>query len=459
MISDPVAQCESALGLEPLGLLKSGEIYSNFWNSRTSSKDICLMRSPLTHYSEGNICSLKNNKNLNDWYKHIYSGIVYSVYDISVVKHADGDFDGDIVFSTDNKYFLKGVYKDVLPISYEKESVPLQKITLSNQIKCDVRGLDTKVGQITNYSTSMIAMLPLFKGDKQKEQLQELHKRIKLCRELQGAEIDKIKGTTPPKFPKSWRYWKYVNKDDSDIVKSEKYKHNSMVVNKKPYFFIYLYNSLMQEYNKYQKNFDNLSMKQFGVPIKHLIKKHDKNESEMNLVRKYQKYSPVLETNCVMNLLCKTIERVDFDIQYNPNTVSILSSYASEENIDKDKIEEIYKILREYKTQRKFKGLMSIINSEGLQEEDVRDIANNILYANKVEYRNKIYNIFSSTMDIFNHLIYVCKLYNLSFDFVWDILGDDIIDVIPHKKSFIPIENSSGKEYLGCRYILKEVIE
>lgn len=67
--------------------------------------------------------------------------------------------------------------------------MPTQKITLPNQIKCDLRGLDTKVGQITNYSTSMIAMLPLFKGEKQKEQYDELNKRILLCRKFQGEEI------------------------------------------------------------------------------------------------------------------------------------------------------------------------------------------------------------------------------------------------------------------------------
>ena len=100
------------------------------------------------------------------------------------------DFDGDIVFSTDNPYFIKGAQRDELAVTYDKEKVPTQKITLPNQIKCDLRGLDTKVGQITNYSTSMIAMLPLFKKDEQKEQYEELNKRILMCRKMQGMEIN-----------------------------------------------------------------------------------------------------------------------------------------------------------------------------------------------------------------------------------------------------------------------------
>ena len=42
------------------------------------------------------------------------------------------------------------------------------------------------MGQITNYSTSMLAMLPLFEGEKQKEQKEELEKRLKILRRIQG---------------------------------------------------------------------------------------------------------------------------------------------------------------------------------------------------------------------------------------------------------------------------------
>ena len=290
MISDPVAQCRSALGLSPDGLLDANHVYSNFWNERGATGEVCLLRSPLTHYSEVNVQELSNTEEMRKWYKYIYSGIIYNIYDISVVKHADSDFDGDICMSTDNAYFLKGAKRDELPIMYDKEAVPTQKITLPNQVRCDVKGLDTKVGQITNYSTSMLAMLPLFRGEKQQEQKREIETRLKLLRELQGAEIDKIKGTTPPNFPKSWRHWVKINKDDDDITKAEKYKYNSMVVKKKPYFFIYLYNTLMNEYKAYEKNFNSISLTHFGVPIKVLLRKKEHTDGEMNLIRKYRKY-------------------------------------------------------------------------------------------------------------------------------------------------------------------------
>lgn len=192
MISDPIAQCRNALGLEPEGLLPANCVYSNFWNTRNVSGEIACCRSPLTYYSEVAINTLTKTEEMEKWYKYIYSGIIYSIYDINTVKAADSDFDGDIVFTTNNQYFLKGARRDELPIMYEKEAVPTQKITLPNQIRCDVKGLDTKVGQITNYSTSMIAMLPLFRGEHQAEQREEIQNRLKILRRLQGDEIDKL---------------------------------------------------------------------------------------------------------------------------------------------------------------------------------------------------------------------------------------------------------------------------
>lgn len=457
MISDPVAQCRSALGLSPDGLIPANCVYSNFWNTRTNSDEVVCCRSPLTHYSEVNPLKLFKSEETNKWYKYIYSGMIYSIYDISVMKFADSDFDGDIVFSTDNTYFIKGARREELPIIYDKQAVPTQKITLANQVRCDVRGLDTKVGQITNYSTSMIAMLPLFKNEKQKEQYEEIEKRLKILRLIQGNEIDKIKGVNPTPFPKSWKCWVNINKDDDDITKAEKYKYNSMVVKKKPYFFIYLYNTLMNDYKNYEKNFNSISLTHFGIPIKVLLRKKDHTEGEMNLLRKYRKYSPVLETECVMNILCKEIENIEFDIKYKPNCVSLLPKFASRDNIDETKINKLAEIYKEYKAQRKYKGIETLITNEGIQDEDMNDILKNVLYANRDEYKDAMLELFTSSQELFNHLVVVCERNNWSYDCIWDIVGEDIIDIIPYGSTKVIVEDKNGFEYLGNRYKVEEV--
>lgn len=457
MISDPVAQCRSALGLSPEGLLPANYVYSNFWNNRGVDGEICLLRSPLTHYSEVNIQRLANTDEMKKWYKYIYSGIIYNIYDISVVKHADSDFDGDICMSTNNPYFLKGAKREELPIMYDKEAVPTQKITLPNQIRCDVKGLDTKVGQITNYSTSMLAMLPLFKGEKQTEQREEIETRLKLLRELQGAEIDKIKGTTPPNFPKSWRHWVKINKDDDDITKAEKYKYNSMVVKKKPYFFIYLYSTLMNDYKAYEKNFNSISLTHFGIPIKALLRKKEHTEGELNLIRKYRKYSPVLETDCIMNILCKEIENMEFDIKYKPNCVSLLPEFAEKIDVDEEKMQSLTSIYKKYKAQKKYKGIEALVDNEGIQDDDMNEILRNVLYANRDEYKNEMVELFTSSKELFNYLIVMCDRNNWSYDCIWDIVGEDIIDIVPYGDTKVVVEKEDGFEYLGHFYGLEEV--
>lgn len=89
MISDPVAQCRNALGLEPTGLIPANHVYSNFWNLRINTDEIVCCRSPLTHYSEVNPLKLYKSDDGDKWYKYIHSGMIYSIYDISVMKHAD----------------------------------------------------------------------------------------------------------------------------------------------------------------------------------------------------------------------------------------------------------------------------------------------------------------------------------------------------------------------------------
>ena len=71
MISDPIAQVRSALGLEIKGELKANQVYSNFWSSRGIDGEVCLMRSPLTHYSEINVENLANTEEMKKWYKYI----------------------------------------------------------------------------------------------------------------------------------------------------------------------------------------------------------------------------------------------------------------------------------------------------------------------------------------------------------------------------------------------------
>ena len=90
-ISDPIAQCRSALGLDPTGEIPADYVYSNFWNERgvTGTLDIC--RSPMIDQHEHNPSDLYQSDEAVYWYQYIKSGIIFSIYDTAVCRMEDSD--------------------------------------------------------------------------------------------------------------------------------------------------------------------------------------------------------------------------------------------------------------------------------------------------------------------------------------------------------------------------------
>ena len=94
MISDPYAQCQAAFGQKPTGLLKTGEIYSGWWKDRVPSGTILdCCRSPMIDISEHNPMDLVYDDLQSEWYQYLPSGVIYNIYDVSVFRHSDSDFD------------------------------------------------------------------------------------------------------------------------------------------------------------------------------------------------------------------------------------------------------------------------------------------------------------------------------------------------------------------------------
>ena len=93
MISDPIMQCRSALGLPMEGGIPANHVYSNFWHKRGKPTEVVCRRSPLTVASEIVPLKLFYDLEYDYWYQYIKSGIIYSVYDIATLRHADSDFD------------------------------------------------------------------------------------------------------------------------------------------------------------------------------------------------------------------------------------------------------------------------------------------------------------------------------------------------------------------------------
>ena len=460
MISDPIAQCQSALGLPPVGVLPGEHFYSNFWKNRANIGDeIVLCRSPLLDKHEINHCKLFDNEETTKWYKWIESGIVYSIYDLSTLRHSDSDFDGDICMSTNNTIFLKGSMKDYTnPITYKKQPAPSHKICHRNFIETDIRGFGTKVGTYSNYSTIIEAMLPMFQRPEQQRQREELLLRIKLLREINGQEIDRIKGVEAKGPPKDeWlKIWD-VLEDDTEEEKKKKRYHNSLVISKKPYFFRYLYPELNKAYKKYENKYNETSKCMFGTKLKKLLVKENKTKEENDFVKKYHKFLPLINTNCTMNLLCRDIESIDFDIKYNKNCTSMLPYYdLNSYIIIPDILQKFRDMYRKYCN----KKAITLINSIyfDVDDEDFKDIRFGYLDIIKEEIQNDLMALELTTMETLTYIKALSQSYTkFNWDFAWQILGNDILDCIEQKQTYVPIECEDGEEFLGRKYKLMPI--
>ena len=90
-ISDPIAQCQSALGLPVNGAIPADHIYSTFWNNLGIKGRVMIGRNPCIDEHELNPCTLYRSKETDKWFKYMKSGIVFSIYDTSVCRLEDSD--------------------------------------------------------------------------------------------------------------------------------------------------------------------------------------------------------------------------------------------------------------------------------------------------------------------------------------------------------------------------------
>lgn len=459
MISDPVAQCQSALGMPVCGILPPDKVYSKFWIDRGVTDKICLSRSPMVDKSEHVLSELYQSTDTDEWYQHIKSGVIYSIYDLSTMKHSDSDWDGDIVFSTNNAVFLRCAQTENLPITYDKGAPPIQKNTMANRIKTDIRGFGTGVGGFSNCTTIIEAMKAIFDPETQSDMIEELTNRQKMLRRIIGQEIDRIKGLEKPVLPSSWKKFVKINENDTDAEKAAKYKHNALVIHKKPYFFRYLYPELNRRFKHYESSYNLISKDMFGVKLKKLLMKPDKTEEEMNLVRRYQKYSPLIVSNCSMNILCKKFESIDFDIKFCKATTNMLPLF---ENCGYQTKPEALKVIKEcyrkYNNKRTVKMAESIFRD--YSEDDVKEIYFNINEAMKIDIQTTLFGLGLDVKELMYHIGVLSKEYaNFNWSFAWNMLEEQIIDLLPRGETLVAVKNEEGTEYLGQRYKLKNIFK
>lgn len=462
-ISDPYGLAQWIFGLPVTGLLKANEMYCDFWNQRTDSKEILCSRSPLVHSSEHLIRKLVATEEMREWYQYIWSGIVNSFHDIAVINMSDSDYDGDIIFSTDNQTMINAVVPSP-PVTYAKRKAPNQKLTQHNLVINDLRGFGSQIGQITNVASSIIGKQANF--DKNSEEWKELEKRVRLMRKIQGAEIDAAKGLDKIPMPKHWTHKQKIDyeNDTEEEIKRKEFE-NRIVVDKKPYFMSYIYPQLQQDYKDYVKKHNSKCTRAVGKNVNQLFEQEIRTDEEKKLVYQYNRYMPVMKNNCVMNQLCSLIEETDFNLKYFRQKEDFDWTMLLNKDYEVKRRSALYAritdILQRYKnTQNDLAYSANALMDISMSSKELDDYIKEMKNINQMFFLEKeIEHIGLPREEIYNYFVdLIYTKFKQGYHILWNIFPDQIFKAVSLGKMIYPVRDDEGEYiYFGERYSFKVV--
>lgn len=450
VVSDPIGQLEyiaqhhCGLDIEVKGVIGAGQVYSNYWLSTEKDiNEIVLMRSPLIDRNE--ISKRRLISENQHYFRYLSSGIVYSIHDLTALQMGGCDFDGDICFSTNNSIILKGCYdyQTAKPLYYKLQSTDLVgAITLENVINADIRGLNSKVGQISNKAGSFYANLRNYAEGT--PEYTSLYNSIVALGQVVGQEIDRIKTSIAPFQALEWKTLQGVKRQNRDFEVSQVLndeeiqgieRHNKLTPDVKPYYLRFNYDYLDKAIKELNRECNKMCKLTLGYNLGELFRRCEQriaDEREMQLYNQYWAAYPVIDTDCIVNHICHYFE--DFEKNLKKETiaegVNMLSDFVSNDFMpDNDVLSKVKFIIDGYRRQKRF-------------------LAKNVNFNNDINNKEKRHNVFESQQEI--NVYYRNEIFDLTegdlqlaFDYlmaasddektVWGILDDAIIPIIKER--------------------------
>lgn len=445
-VSDPLAQlqwieknhCNS--DIEVVGVVPEGCVYSNYWlNSDDNTGEVVIMRSPLIDRNE--ISKRKLIQESHQLFRYLESGIVISIHDLTALAGGGFDYDGDILFTTNNEIIAKGCYnyETARPLYYELGSTDLVgEITQYNIIEADIRGLNSKVGTISNKAGSLYAMLTEYESNSDTYNL--IYDNIISLGQIVGMEIDRIKTAVSPTFPLTWNALqpKSIQKRDFTCEQTESeeelegiYRHNALVPDVKPYYFRYNYYYLDYAIRQLEKAFNKVSIMTFGIKLSELIRECECGNATpemMQLYKQYRKSYPVIDTDCVVNHVCHHFEDFEKSMEKQVRTegTNMLKDFVTDESLDMELLEQVKNLLDGYSRYKRITARNCNSNMMDSTRK-VKESTSNILDMMKSFYKEEVLKLTGGNIQrAFDYIVRASKYESQ----IWEILDTDILQII-----------------------------
>ena len=450
---DPYIMCEDIFGLEKKGLLQAGEIYHWFWEER-GVKEVVCMRAPMcAHY---NIVkqSVKHSAEADYWYQYIKDCLILNSWDTLRIAESGCDEDGDIVFTTNNPVLLNN-HRGLPALDCQQRNAPKMQLdpenteTEANIAASNKRGFKNKVGSITNIGTSMLNLQSQFQSGS--KEWDELEYRVICIQHFQQLSIDSVKGIKMTPMNDQWNNLSSClpgNGDSQEILALKEF-NKQICAHRKPYFFIYRYNTTKAKYDKYIKSVDSKLKQKYNMSLSELL--HSKNLSD-----ELQKEKDRFYNRCPVDMSPGTVNRIAWSVEkkfedfnqlapaeFNKEVIKSGAEYSMS---DYFRVKDIYKDYRDA-----IKNLAKKTKTDEVDEEEDGAADKAVI---DLLFKGRFFEACSNDKVLCDILIDMLYDKPNSKAVVWDMCGDVFIDNLLKKSGGVieyPERVSINEEFVCCR--------
>lgn len=450
---DPYALCQHIFGLDVTGLLKSGEIYNQYWVDYGADRLACF-RAPMTCHNNIRMVRLNNSSDTNYWYQHMNACTLFNAWDTAAHALNGMDKDGDLVMLTDNAVLIDNL-RELPTLMCVQRKADKKLVCEDDAIKANIDSFGDDIGKTTNWITSMFDVQAQF--EKNSREYRELDYRIKCGQLFQQNAIDKAKGIIAKPMPREWHDRHSVNLiEDAD----ERRFYQNIVADKKPYFMRYIYPTLMKQYNTYIKNTNKNAMREFQMTVDELLEvtQEELSDRQKDFIRYYHSRMPVGINNCVMNRICRRFES-EFDGYLGRHNADASFDYTimkSGAEYSNSQYNSILKLYENYN--KRLRSYAVFANYERVDEYDT--------FSRMLEMKNEFVQecarICPNRFSLCDIVLDICYRRNSTKRFAWEMCGSEIIENLLARNNGVitypSLDVNGSIEFGGNRFSIKKMM-
>ena len=456
---DPYAMCEDIFGMEFCGLLDKGEIYHKFWQDK-GVKEVVCMRAPMCVAYNTVKQKVKYSDKADYWFRYIKDCIILNSSDTLRMAESGADCDGDILFTTNNKVLVeKHVSLPALDCQ-QRGAVKVKSADITEEMVAatNKRSFKSNVGAITNIGTSMLNLQSNFSKDD--AEWKDLEYRTICIQHFQQLTIDSVKnGFKMKPMNPMWNTLQAClpSPGDDDELASLKLYNKSICAYRKPFFFIYRYNTTKTEYDKYVRKVDSRLKQKYHISLDELLVADNLSE---DLMRERNTFY----NRCPVDMSPGTVNRIAWAVNKKFEEFHSLPRVAFDKNILKSNVEysrtDLYKVKDIYKDYRDaIKNLATKTKYDEIDDENDGVVNKEAI---DLIFKGKFHEACSNEKMLCDILIDLLYDKPNSKGVVWDICGDTVIDNLLQKSGYMiqyPEAVESDEEFSCCRkkFIMKNL--